>query len=192
MSKPSRCADAQDMLLHTLADLGWHVNWKKSYLLWSVCVNYVGYHIWSNFQGSPWVQALPEKVRKLWGVITRMLKIEGPIVARRLASVAGQCVGMIRAFAPGQLLLRNLYRDLAMCSSWSDSVLLSSAMRADLRWWVQALQGWNGALLCQKSVDLQIYTDASNIDWGGCTTDNTVPAAAGSWLPGESSLHINT
>lgn len=192
MSKPPRCADAQDTLLHTLQDLGWYVNWKKSHLQWSHCVMYVGYRVWANYKGCPWIQALPEKIHKLRSVIVRILKCNQPVPARRLASVAGQCVGMIRTFAPGQQLLRNLYRDLATRLAWTDSILLSDATRKDLVWWSFALQGWNGAPLCQRAMDLQLCTDASNTGWGGCTSQSSIPFAAGSWQHGETSLHINT
>ncbi len=49
IAKESVTADRQDTLLHTLSDLGWQVNWKKSQLHWSTSITYMGYKVWSSF-----------------------------------------------------------------------------------------------------------------------------------------------
>ena len=55
---------------------------------------------------------------------------------------------MVRAVAPGKLLLRNSYRLLRQRVSWDSHLTLDDPTRSDLQWWFDALgtDGWNGAL----------------------------------------------
>ncbi len=190
MVEPCLAVAQQELLLDTFSDLGWRVNFKKSQLRFCETAVFVSYQIWSNFDGIPWIRTLPQKIHKLCNLIRSLLN-KGCVHARRVASVTGQCVAMIKAFAPGQLQLRNLYRDLSMRCSWDDLIQISLASRADLQWWLSALTGWNGAPLCQKLVDIQVVTDASNIGWGGCINDSN-EECSGAWGPETSTLHINT
>ena len=89
------------------------------------------------------------------------------MTARDLARIIGQCVSMTRAVLPGKLLLRNCYRVLSTRTNWESQVQLTPSAISDLKWWHDALKGWNGAPLCQKLVDAQVETDASKIGWGG-------------------------
>ncbi len=197
MCHPALVCAQRELFLDVLGDLGWRVNFKKSHLEPKFVQDFVGYRVFSNFRGQPWIQAQPDKVRKLRSHIKRILN--APVVlARKLASVTGQCIGMIKAFVPGQLLLHNIYRDLSQRQDWSSTVALSHAGRSDLLWWFHALQGWNGAPLCRHNIDLQISTDASAIGWGGhlpvqdgvaCSSDIL---ASGSWSPQCRHLHSNT
>ncbi len=99
-------------------------------------------------------------------------------------------MGMLRAFAPGQLLLRNLYRDLGSRVDWSSSVLISDASKQDLKWWLEALDSWNGAPLCDKVVQCQISTDASGFGWGGVFPQQALHVS-GSWRGSAKNLHSN-
>ncbi len=111
-----------------------------------------------------------DKVRKL-RTLLRAALCDRVLPARKLARITGQCVSMTRAIAPGQLLLRNVYRVLASRLDWSSSVTLDAASIADLSWWLEALNTWNGAPLCQREVEVQVATDASSIGWGGTWID---------------------
>ena len=190
MVEKSLAQSQQELILDTFEDLGWKVNFKKSCLHFSQSAVFVGCQVWRNFNGVPWVRTLPEKARKLRTLIRRILR-DGVVCARRLALVTGQCIAMIWAFTPGQLQLWNLYRDLSTQRSWEDFISVSEALRADLHWWLSALTGWNGAPLCQKAVDIQLATDASNTGWGGCIT-NTNIECAGAWDLPTRALHINS
>ena len=88
------------------------------------------------------------------------------VSARDLAKVAGQCISMTKAIVPGKLLLHNIYRIIASCTDWEDKhLLLSDGAVKDLKWWLNALKGWNGAPLRSVPVDLQVETDASSSGW---------------------------
>ncbi len=182
-------ADQQDFFLHTLADLGWKISLKKSVLYFSTSAVFVGYRVFSTFgaQKIPWVQALPDKVQKLHQQICQLLSLQSERV-QRIASATGQCIGMLRAFAPGQLLLRNLYRDIAQHVDWSSVVSISEAFKSDLHWWSSALESWEGMPLCDRAVQCQISTDASGFGWGGHFLNLH---ASGSWKGFAKSLHSN-
>ena len=97
---------------------------------------------------------------------------------------------MMKAIVPGKLLLHNCYRILASWKSWEDEQLvLSHEAKKDLHWWRSALNGWNGAPLSQKEVDIQIRTNASALGWGGCIDNHTL--AAGNWQKCVSFQHSN-
>lgn len=95
---------------------------------------------------------------------------------------------MLRAFTPGQLLLRNLYRDIVQRVDWSSVVTISDASKADLRWWLSVLDSWDGAPLCDKAVQCQVSTDASGFGWGRHFLDFH---ASGSWKGFAKNLHSN-
>ena len=78
--------------------------------------------------------------------------------ARVLARLAGQCVSMFRAFGPGKLMLRNVYRTLGAQHSWQDTLVLDNAARRDLEWRKYAIKcdNWNGQILCSKPPEVQI------------------------------------
>lgn len=75
----------------------------------------------------------------------------------------------MRAILPAKLLLRNVFRCLSQKTSWDDNVPLDSHCKQDLQWWCNALQTWNGAPLLRPPVNLQLFTDASGMGWGGWT-----------------------
>ncbi len=57
MSKPALWLHERDLFLDTLRDLGWKVNYKKSVLKPHTVLDFVGYRVWSNYKGQPWIQA---------------------------------------------------------------------------------------------------------------------------------------
>jgi hypothetical protein len=159
----------KDLLIDTLVGLGWYINYEKSSLLPEQDKNYIGYHILT--KGDPIIKIPLDRCRKLKKDIKRVIdkKILG---ARLLARVTGQCVSMFKAIAPGKLMLRNVYKVLARRQSWDDVVILDKSATEDLRWWIHALDGWNGEVIHKKIPEVQIICDASPFGFG---------AICGSW-----------
>ena len=176
MSKIIECQ--KELLLRVLTDLGWYVNMEKSCLMPSKSAEYVGYIVHSTSSKKvPWIQVPLKRVKKLKYEIKRVLKTKR-LTARKLASLAGQCISMTRVIVPGKLLLRNVYRLLATRKTWQDILLINKQAEADLQWWLEALDGWNGCHVKPKVIDMQITTDASSSGWGAFTGDLQ---AAGFW-----------
>ena len=157
------------LFLDTLQELGWVVNFEKSDLDPSQGKEYIGYFI--NTAGDKVLITIPQRrVSILRRDIRRVLK-QASVSARGLARICGQCVSMYKCVFPAKLFLRNSYRLLASKKSWSDILTLDQSTVNDLSWWLNALGEWNGLVVGDTTVDIQMVTDASGYGWGA-------------WIPG--------
>ena len=161
----------REQLLTTLKELGWLVNFEKSSLEPEQLKEFIGYLI--DNTGEKTIIKIPRnRITRLRKDITRCLKKE-TVSARALARIGGQCVSMYKCVFPAKLQLRNLYRLLASKKSWSDTLLLDIGTKDDLNWWKSSLSEWNGLVVQEHPIDIQLTTDASSIAWGA-------------WIPGQS------
>ena len=171
-------ADHLDMLLHTLMDLGWHINQKKSATQPEYHKVYIGYVIKTDGpQGFPVIQITSERIQKLKRSLRNALKKEC-ISARNLARIAGQCVAMSFVIRPAKLLLRNVYKLLSIRGSWEDSLSITAEARKDLLWWEKYISDWNHHPVVVRPVQAILTTDASHLGWGAWM-DNM--EASGQW-----------
>ena len=161
----------REQLLTTLKELGWLVNFEKSSLEPEQLKEFIGYLI-DNTGEKPIIKIPRNRITRLRKDITRCLKKE-TVSARALARIGGQCVSMYKCVFPAKLQLRNLYRLLASKKSWSDTLLLDIGTKDDLNWWKSSLSEWNGLVVQEHPIDIQLTTDASSIAWGA-------------WIPGQS------
>ena len=179
----------REILIDTLTDLGWSINWEKSSVNPAKQCVFVGFMVHSTGKDGPWIQVLQEKVRKLKSLIRRTLNAMS-VSARQLAKVVGQCIAMMRAVIPAKLLLRNVYRNLASRESWHSHLILDKHARRDLNWWLNAINQWNGAPLLAKQPEIQIECDASASGWGACVPSLN-KEASGTWNKQISFKHSN-
>ena len=170
----AKIADHKDLLIHTLQDLGWIINWEKSSLVPSTTKEYLGWIVDSELLQ---VQATASRVKKLKRSLTKILNKQY-ITARQLARVAGQCVAMTTAVLPGKMMLRGVYHLLRTKDSWDSMLILNKRAEADLQWWKDSITAWNGRPIKKQMVDLQLETDASKIGWGARLLDKE---ASGTW-----------
>ncbi len=180
--------DHRDFVLDTFTELGFLVNYEKSFLVPSTSKDFIGYTVDSvGPADQPWLYIPASKIAKLKKDITRCLKL-GFVHARFLAKIAGQGIAMSRAIAAGKLKLRSLYSLLATKHSWSDRLRLTTEVSEDLEWWRTAVDSWNGSPLCTQPVECQVWTDASNTGWGCVYEDRE---CSGTWDPLTALKHIN-
>jgi hypothetical protein len=178
MSESSSFTDHCDLVLDTLGDLGWSINFEKSEIQAKTCAIYLGHKITScGMSGYPEIAVTAARIRKLKRTIRRVLTRE-TIVARQLASFAGQCVAMAAVVLPAKLLLRACYRLLKTKNHWSSLLVINKEVRGELQWWLQYVQDWNVCPIVVRPVQLQLVTDASHIAWGA--TLGTLKAS-GQW-----------
>ncbi len=175
-------------ILHVFHHLGWSVNFDKCDLEPTTSTAFVGFDIFSQGAQGPWLRVPFKKIRNLRLLLSNALNVCS-LPARGLARIIGKCVSMTRAVLPARILLRNAHRCLASRSSWNDRVVLTEACKADFRWWRDALKTWNGAPLLQRSVDIQLQTDASGIGWGAWLDSNN--NASGPWETEVAFQHSN-
>ena len=166
-------------VLKLLAKLGFHISVEKSSLQLEQEKEFLGLLIKSKDRAK---FCVPQKKKKLVEKeISRLLeRVELPIAARRVARVAGLCISLSRAVGPTRLLLRNLFRDLKTKTSWNGCIQLSQAAINDLLWWKELMMNWDGKITIPKKSDLVLFTDASDLGWGG--TVNGL-FARGFWTP---------
>ncbi len=182
MCQPGVATDHKDLLLNTLHDLGWSVNYEKSDLTDSTVCTYIGYDIDSSGpDGLPWLQVTRKRIVKLKKDIKRCLSSER-ISVRRVACIAGQCISMVKAILPAKLLLQNIYKVISNRESWDSLISLPPGVTSELRWWQQALDTWNGASFQVKTFDCQTETDASGTGWGACMEDKQASGVWTSWV----------
>lgn len=67
-------------------------------------------------------------------------------------------------------------------------MVVNREAEADLRWWIELLQDFNGHSVIQPSEDIIIATDASKTGWGA--TDQS-SKTGGIWIRQEKTAHIN-
>lgn len=176
MVSANEAQKVKELVLDTLQKLGWCINWEKSQLVPSHSVVFIGYIIDTNGE-FPTLCITKSKVNHLKKDIRRALSAPY-ITARVLARISGSCIAMTKAIVPGKLFLRNIYRLLARRRSWDDTLELDDPASEDLRWWLEALQGWNLQPVVVRPIDVQIQTDASHLGWGAALGDHH---AAGYW-----------
>lgn len=181
--------DHCDLLIHTLSDLGWSINFEKSSLTPKTNVIYLGHKITSNGpSGYPEIAITSERIRKLKRSIRAAL-LRDNITARRLASITGQCVAMAQVILPAKLLLRAAYRLLRQRHSWDSTLQITADVVKELEWWLQYVTEWNMCPVIVRPVELQLTTDASHIGWGATLGELK---ASGQWnrrLSRQSSNH---
>ena len=166
MSQPDNITEHKLIFLSTLSKLGICVNWDKSSVEPDCTKEYVGYIVNSlGPDNVPWIKIPSQRILKLRRDLRRALR-SVTIKARFLAKICGQCISFTKAILPAKLLLRNLYRVLRSRNSWDDTLLLDRASVSDIQWWLESLQSWNGRSITKRTVDKQIFTDASSSGWG--------------------------
>ena len=155
-----------ELVVDTLTDLGWKINYEKSNLVPSENIEYLGLKIENREDGVPVLKVPDSKIAKVRKDIKRVLK-QNAVSARVLSKVAGQCNFICKAVLPGRLMLRNVYKLIKSKITWESKLVLNANARNDLLWWYNSLERWNGKVILPSEIDGQLVTDASQIGWGG-------------------------
>ena len=175
------------MVLGLCRELGIVVNHKKSHLIPSQVVQYLGVVIDSrSFRVSP----SSEHVAKLRSTADAFLSCADPPASTWL-SLLGILSSLSHLVPGGRLRVRSLqlclYRlwdrgDQSIRIPWSQDCL------RDLRWWLDLPRLCLGVSLAQVSPYLDFWSDASDVGWGAHLGSLT---ASGLWDPDQAALSIN-
>ena len=181
------CIQARDRLLHLCEELGLQVNLRKSSLVPSQDMTYLGMQILSvRFIAKP----TETRVVNLLNIIEEFLSSPDPPAAlwRRLLGHLSSLTllvkgGMLRMCSL-QLRLRSKwnFRDDCLRISWDP------LCQEDLLWWSWAIQKREGVDLSLPVPDLSFYSDASDVGWGAIVGEHQV---SGVWTPSQRELSIN-
>ena len=189
--RPQNIEESKNKLTSSLLQLGYFINYEKSQLRPDFTAKFIGYIIQTTKEkDTVWLFIPKDRVAKVKHDIRRVVKAK-KVSARGLARIAGQIVAMCKVLIPAKLLLRNAYRLLKTKCSWQDKLTLDAPTIADLLWWLESLDGWNGRAFKKQTPQLiQLTTDASGKSWGG-TIINTPHKAQGFWDQETYLLHSN-
>ena len=156
--------DHTDLVIHTLEDLGLHVNFEKSVLSPTKNIKYLGYNI--NTQSEyPVISATKERVYTIKRLLKQLL-FKKECSARLLARCAGLCVSTAWVVSPGKLFLRNIYNLLKQKETWSDNLKLNEPAILELNWWLENIDRFNAKTVKPNPVTVSFEVDASHLGWG--------------------------
>ena len=157
---------ALDTVLHLCHSLGIVVNWEKSQLVPTQRMVYLGVLLDSvSFRASP----AQKRVEKLLSIGDVFLSCEEQPVSSWL-ELLGVLLSMSQLVPGGRLRRRSL--QLVLRRAWDhcdQSVLVSwtPEIRLDLEWWLTRFRLEEGISLAQVSPQLDLWSDASDVGWGG-------------------------
>ena len=182
------CLQARDRLLQVCEELGLQVIFRKSSLIPSQDMTYLGMQIQSvSFIAIP----TETRVENLLKIIEEFLSSLGPPAAlwRRLL---GHLSSLTLLVKDGLLRMRSLQiRRLRSKWDFRDDLLRipwDPLCQEDLLWWSWAIQKREGGDLSLPVPDLSFYSDASDVGWGAIVGENQV---SGVWTPSQRELSIN-
>ena len=142
---------------------------------------------WDMFTGT--VEVSQARIDRLLSsldqVITQVCRSQVCVKARRLASIASQIISMqIAVGAVARLRTRSVFFCLQTRASWEAPVLIDKAALDELVFWKENIAILNGRPLLpddSNTFDSVVYSDASDIGYGGYILDVPCSEVVGSW-----------
>ena len=181
------CLQARDRLLPVCEELQLQVNFKKSSLIPSQDMTYLGMQIQSvRFVAKP----TETRVENLLRIIEEFLSSPGPPAAlwRRLLGHLSSLTLLVKG---GMLRMRSLQIRLRSRWDFRDELLRipwDPLCQEDLLWWSWAIQIREGVDHSLPMPGLSFYSDASDVGWGAIVGEHQMP---GVWTPSQRELSIN-
>ena len=181
------CIQSTDRLLAVCKELGIQVNFKKSSLVPTQSLVYLGMEI----QSLPFItRPTPARANNLVRLIEEFLSIPSPpaFLWHRLLSYLSSLILLVSG---GMIRMRLL--QLCLKDQWDFlddqfQVSWSPLCREDLLWWSRAVQLREGVSLSIPAPDISFFSGASDVGWGALVGEHH---ASGLWLPHQKALSIN-
>ena len=169
---------ASQLVQDTLVKAGLLANEEKSVWVPSPVVTWLGFII-DLQQGC--VLVPDAKLAKLQLILQAACRM-AVINARALASL-GKILSMSLALGPvARLMTRCMYVALEGRTSWCDMLHVTDEVRGELCFWAKSLVSYNGQPIRYKPSAVRVvYSDASNVGYGGYIVEHGPLIANGSW-----------
>jgi hypothetical protein len=188
-------------VLALLVELGWLVNTDKSSLVPSQKMEYLGF-LFDTKQMRIYVTK--EKRKKFRSAVSRMLKKLEKGERTKLRTWAS-LVGKLQSLAPAvpfcRLHLQCMTRIQGQILKsqgrevWDMMINIPKEARTELEWWLEWLRGWNGNAIIQEPSQVDFFSDASDLGYGGYMDKKIVKTASqlvqGYWNQQEQQTSIN-
>ena len=175
-------------VLKLLQELGWTVNWKKSNLIPSQQVDFLGLH----FDLNKYLVAPPETFRVAIQNMCCQLKSGQQLTARMISSINSKVTHFAPFIHQGRLHLRYLQfwlnRQWAQASqSWEHRITLDQDYLSRLQWFSRQ-EVTSGVPINFREATTFFFTDASLMGWGASWNDLHI---SGQWPENVRTRHIN-
>ena len=189
---PQKLLAQSQMMILVLHLLGFKVNFKKSDLVPSQRVTYLGFI----FDTISMTVSLPEeKVRKIESLTASFLGKEF-ITVKQLQVLMGTLESTRPAVRVAPLHYRKTQALLVLATrrKWSmkRALVISQGIKDELTWWVRELSNHSSSPMRDPPAQISIWSDAATSEgcgWGGHSSLGQT--AQGVWSESERSLHIN-
>jgi len=171
--------------------LGFLISWKKSDLIPPQDFVFLGEHYRTDLG---LVFPLEEKFQSLCQFIQFILK-ERTLSARQFSQLLGLLNSLADVIPLGRLRIRPLQFYLfelwiPASQEWEARIPILASLDPHLLWWTIRENVLSGSLLLPPPLSLTLYTDASNLGWGGGGYLNGL-TVSGVWSPLQGREHIN-
>ena len=162
-----------------LAAAGFVVNAKKSCWLPLRATTWLGFDIDLN------AASILVPITKVTALQNQLQRAVGQkyLGVREMASIVGKIISMCLALGPiTRFMTRSLYSVINAWQSWCQMVSVSPEAHLELNFWLSNLQRYNGQNIWHSpSVVRIVYSDASNVGYGGFTVEHGPQIAHGMW-----------
>ena len=111
----------------------------------------------------------PKRVQKFKNLLKALMETDLP-TARFVAKIVGTIISMGLGLGPvTRMWTRKLYCDIAKAVSWNQRISLSTEALAELDFWQQCFDQYNGQPIWPVSplTSVVTYSDVSALGWGG-------------------------
>ena len=155
----------QDLTIHILTSLGFIINYKKSVLDPSNCQEFLGFRV----NSQEMTLSLPQhKIKDIKNICQKCLN-QTVVSVRQISEVIGKLSASARAIFPAPLHYRFLQmlktKGLTPLQNYESVVTLDSESKAELLWWIENIERWNGRTITPPSPEYTIESDASDLGW---------------------------
>ncbi len=189
----AKCEEAVQATLKLMSELGAIVNFKKSQLVPSQVMEYLGFEIDSSQMT---IKAPRYKIKNLLNELKKFRNrpCSSP---RQVASLLGKLNSLADALFPTRVhtwALNNFkVRMLKRKNAWDSMNHAPPEVMSDVQWWILNLKAMNGISLIHPSPTMTLATDASDFGWGGWYQEagKKIIKFGGFFSEEESHNHIN-
>lgn len=183
-----KCSENVNSTLSTLERLGFVINYKKSKLIPTQQIKYLGFV----FDSLNWSISLPEEKKSSISIMCQKI-ISNPVLSiEHLSCLIGTIIAACPAIPYGMLYTKVLERKKFISlkkygGNYQAKVELDPTELSELKWWICALAK-SFAPVRQQSYKLEVFSDSSTYAWGGTCESEVV---RGFWTQTEALNHIN-